>query len=66
MFCSRRMGSSVPRAVVVSAMETGTNACTNPMAASPPTITTAAIALMTQDVSAWRPAFSRRRRGSSS
>ena len=66
MCCSRRIGSSVPSAVVVNAIDTGTKARTKPRYSSPPTIRTAATALITQPIRACRPAFSRSSAGSNS
>ena len=63
---SRRIGNSVPSAVVVRANATGTNACTKPMAARTPTSPAASAAVITQPVSASRPARSRNTAGSSS
>ena len=66
MPCSRSIGSSVPRAVVVNPMATGRNAWTKPMAARPPTTSTAIAVLITQAITACFPAFSRSNAGSSS
>ena len=63
---SRRMGSSVPSAVVVSAMATGTNARTSPTAYSRPTIPPASAAITSHDRAARRPGSARSSRWSTS
>ena len=66
MCWSRRIGSRVPSAVVVNAIDTGTKARTTPRYSNPPTIRTAATALTPQPINASRPAFSRSNAGSNS
>ena len=59
IWLSRRIGSSVPSAVVVRPIAIGTNAWTKPTAAKAP-VTPSAVAIVTsQDFSASRPARSR-------
>ena len=66
MSLSRRMGSRVPSAVVVSASATGTKACTSPAAASRPVTTIETRALTSQPASARRPDRSQKWSSSSS
>ena len=63
---SRRIGSRIPRAVVVSASDTGTNAWTNPLAASTPTTPRARIRLTSHPRIASRPGAARNMAKSSS
>ena len=58
MLLSRRMGNSVPSAVVVNPMAIGTNAWTKPTAARAPVTATAITAVTIHDVMAKRPARS--------
>jgi len=63
---SRRMGSSVPSAVVVKPIATGTNARTKPAAANAAVTPIATSNVTSQDVNASRPARSRNSPSSSS
>ena len=60
MSLSRRIGSSVPSAVVVSAIATGTKAFTKPATARTPVTASAITAVTVQPARASRPARSRK------
>jgi hypothetical protein len=66
MLLSRKIGSSVPSAVVVSPSATGTNARTKPAYASSPTSRPASAAEATQAMTASLPARCRKSASSSS
>lgn len=66
MSLARKIGSSVPSAVVVSANETGTNACTKPVAASTPTTPVDNASATIQPMTASLPGRQRNSTGSSS
>ena len=66
MSLSRRIGSNVPSAVVVSASATGTKAWTRPAAASRPVTTIETRALISQPATASRPVRSAKWSSSSS
>ncbi len=66
IWLSRRIGNSVPSAVVVNPIAIGTKAWTKPTAAKAPVTAIATTTVTSQDVTASRPARSRNRPRSSS